>query len=120
MRGVADLCGPDRRGRSADFTPGLLDGQNQWRNLSGINAAEISDVQPRSGLQSIQMHGASGVSQDFPLAGMWTSMRTLRLADGPDEAHLRVVGRTEMEKYRQRDGDLLFKVGDPVRPGGAS
>jgi acyl dehydratase len=36
---------------------------------------------------AIQMHGAAGVSQDFPLAFMYTNARTLRLADGPDEVH---------------------------------
>ncbi|MFB0988113.1 MAG: acyl-CoA dehydrogenase family protein, partial [Gammaproteobacteria bacterium] len=35
--------------------------------------------------RAIQMHGAAGVSQDFPLAALWTGQRTLRLADGPDE-----------------------------------
>jgi acyl-CoA dehydrogenase len=48
---------------------------------------------------SIQMHGASGISQDFPLAGMYMGQRTLRLADGPDEVHRMVVGRHELRKY---------------------
>ncbi|MBT3522649.1 MAG: acyl-CoA dehydrogenase, partial [Gammaproteobacteria bacterium] len=39
--------------------------------------------------RAIQMHGAAGISQDFPLASLWTSQRTLRLADGPDEVHRR-------------------------------
>ncbi len=50
--------------------------------------------------QAIQMHGATGVSQWTPLAGMYTSQRTLRLADGPDEVHHLVVGRTEMRRYQ--------------------
>ncbi|MDX1491799.1 MAG: acyl-CoA dehydrogenase family protein [Pseudohongiellaceae bacterium] len=50
--------------------------------------------------RAIQMHGAAGVSQDFPLAALWTSQRTLRLADGPDEVHRRVVARKELAKYR--------------------
>jgi acyl-CoA dehydrogenase len=49
--------------------------------------------------QAIQMHGASGVSQWTPLAGMYTGQRTLRIADGPDEVHHMVVGRAEMRKY---------------------
>ncbi|MBT8146341.1 MAG: acyl-CoA dehydrogenase family protein [Gammaproteobacteria bacterium] len=49
--------------------------------------------------RAIQIHGASGVSQDFPLASLWTSQRTLRLADGPDEVHRRVVARKELAKY---------------------
>ena len=49
---------------------------------------------------AIQMHGALGVSQKTPLARMYTSMRTLRLADGPDEVHHMVVGRNELRQYR--------------------
>jgi acyl-CoA dehydrogenase len=49
--------------------------------------------------QAIQMHGATGVSQWTPLADMYTSQRTLRIADGPDEVHHLVVGRAEMRKY---------------------
>ena len=49
--------------------------------------------------QAIQMHGATGVSQWTPLAGMYTGQRTLRIADGPDEVHHMVVGRAELQKY---------------------
>lgn len=49
---------------------------------------------------AIQMHGAAGVSQDFPLATLWTSQRTLRLADGPDEVHRRVIARKELARYQ--------------------
>ena len=49
--------------------------------------------------RAIQIHGALGVSQDTPLAGMWTSQRTLRLADGPDEVHRRVIAREELKQY---------------------
>lgn len=49
--------------------------------------------------QAIQMHGATGVSEWTPLAGMYTGQRTLRLADGPDEVHHMVVGRAEVRKY---------------------
>lgn len=50
--------------------------------------------------QAIQLHGAAGVSQDFPLASLWTSQRTLRLADGPDAVHRRVIARKELAKYQ--------------------
>ena len=46
--------------------------------------------------QAIQMHGATGVSQWTPLARMYASQRTLRIADGPDEVHHMVVGRNEL------------------------
>jgi acyl-CoA dehydrogenase len=45
--------------------------------------------------RAVQAHGAAGVSQDTPLASMWAHMRTLRIADGPDEVHLRQMGRNE-------------------------
>jgi acyl-CoA dehydrogenase len=48
---------------------------------------------------AIQMHGAAGISQDFPLAAMYTNARTLRFADGPDEVHRMVVARSELRPY---------------------
>ncbi|HJL62402.1 MAG TPA: acyl-CoA dehydrogenase family protein, partial [Pseudomonadales bacterium] len=50
--------------------------------------------------RAIQIHGALGVSQDTPLAGMWTGQRTLRLADGPDEVHRRLIAREELKLYQ--------------------
>ena len=55
--------------------------------------------------QAIQMHGALGVSQKTPLARMYTSTRTLRIADGPDEVHHMVVGRNELRQYREMPAD---------------
>jgi len=49
--------------------------------------------------EAIQIHGATGISQWTPLARMYTSQRTLRLADGPDEVHWHVVGRAELTRY---------------------
>ncbi|PRX35346.1 acyl-CoA dehydrogenase [Meinhardsimonia xiamenensis] len=49
--------------------------------------------------EAMQMHGGSGISQDFPLAQMWTHLRTLRFADGPDAVHRRQVARAELRKY---------------------
>ncbi len=48
---------------------------------------------------AIQMHGATGISQWTPLASLYTDMRHLRFADGPDEVHHMVVGRAEVQKY---------------------
>jgi len=48
---------------------------------------------------AIQIHGGAGVSQVFPLARMYAGMRTLRLADGPDEVHRRAVAKMELGKY---------------------
>lgn len=49
--------------------------------------------------EAIQMHGGAGISQDTPLAAMWTHLRTLRLADGPDAVHRRQIARAELRKY---------------------
>ena len=49
--------------------------------------------------RAIQMHGGEGVSQLTPLASMYAHIRTLRLADGPDEVHRRAVARLELGKY---------------------
>jgi acyl-CoA dehydrogenase len=50
--------------------------------------------------KAIQAHGAAGVSQDFPLAALWATARTLRFADGPDEVHARSLARRELKAYR--------------------
>ncbi|WP_337186328.1 acyl-CoA dehydrogenase family protein [Phenylobacterium sp.] len=55
--------------------------------------------------QAIQMHGALGVSQHTPLADLWAKTRTLRIADGPDEVHHMVVGRNELQQYRETPTD---------------
>ena len=52
--------------------------------------------------RAIQMHGGEGVSQLTPLASMYAHIRTLRLADGPDEVHRRAVARLELGKYIAR------------------
>ncbi len=64
--------------------------------------AAIKVAAPRAALfvvdKAIQAHGAAGVSADTPLASMWAQLRTLRLADGPDEVHLRSMARDELRK----------------------
>ena len=68
---------------------------------------QIKVVAPRVALkvtdEAVQMFGAQGISQDTPLARMWTNLRTLRLADGPDAVHRRQVARTELKKYTQEN-----------------
>jgi alkylation response protein AidB-like acyl-CoA dehydrogenase len=53
---------------------------------------------------AIQAHGGGGVTSDFGLARTWASMRTLRLADGPDEVHRRTIARIELKRQRERAG----------------
>ena len=48
--------------------------------------------------RAIQAHGGAGVSQDTFLAGAWANVRTLRLADGPDEVHTEAIARQELSK----------------------
>lgn len=65
--------------------------------------AMIKVQAPRMALRiiddAIQAHGGAGVSQDFNLAKSYAGIRTLRLADGPDEVHCRSIARMEFGKY---------------------
>ncbi|KIV91385.1 hypothetical protein PV10_05929 [Exophiala mesophila] len=57
--------------------------------------------------RAIQVHGAMGVCQDTPLASMWAHLRTLRIADGPDEAHLQQLGKRE---NKTRKDDIIARI----------
>jgi acyl-CoA dehydrogenase len=65
--------------------------------------AQIKVAVPNMALRvidkAIQIHGGAGVSQDTPLAKLYAGMRTLRIADGPDEVHRRTIARMELAKY---------------------
>lgn len=68
--------------------------------------AEIAAIKvfvPRCALKvvdtAVQVHGAAGVSADFPLARMWAGLRTLRIADGPDIVHLRTLAALELKRH---------------------
>ena len=54
--------------------------------------------------RAIQVYGAMGLSPDTPLADMWTAGRALRLADGPDQVHLRSIARLELKSAEQQRG----------------
>lgn len=56
--------------------------------------------------RAVQAFGGAGVSQDTPLASMWAGIRTLRLADGPDEVHLQQMGKTE----NKRANEVVAKI----------
>jgi acyl-CoA dehydrogenase len=51
--------------------------------------------------RAIQLFGAAGVSGDTPLAALFAAVRTLRIADGPDEVHLASLGRAEARRQRR-------------------
>jgi acyl-CoA dehydrogenase len=65
------------------------------KEISMIKAA-VPSVLTRVADRAIQIHGAMGVSPDTPLADIYTTGRTLRIVDGPDAVHLRVVARAEL------------------------
>ena len=64
--------------------------------------AAIKVVAPNVALRvvdrAIQVHGGAGVSDDVPLAAMYATLRTLRIADGPDEVHKRTIARAELSR----------------------
>ena len=63
--------------------------------------AIVPDVALKVVDRAIQMHGGMGVSNDLPLARRYADLRTLRIADGPDEVHKRTVARHELAKYAE-------------------
>ncbi|TYB39330.1 acyl-CoA dehydrogenase family protein [Actinomadura chibensis] len=82
-------------------TAWLIDKQGAQAARSEVAAIKV--IAPRVALEvvdtAIQIHGGAGVSDVTPLAAMWAGLRTLRLADGPDEVHVRSVARAELAKY---------------------
>jgi acyl-CoA dehydrogenase len=76
-----------------------------------VARAEIAMIKVKAPLMALQIiddaiqaHGGAGVTSDFGLARTYASMRTLRLADGPDEVHRRTIAKLELKKQRQRAG----------------
>ena len=68
--------------------------------------SQIKVVVPNIALEiidrAIQIHGGAGVSDDFPLAKLFATIRTLRIADGPDEVHRALIAKLELHKYEGR------------------
>jgi acyl-CoA dehydrogenase len=60
--------------------------------------------------RAVQSFGGAGVCQDTPLASMWANIRTLRLADGPDEVHLQQMGKNENKRGAQVTANLQKQV----------
>ena len=84
--------------------------------ISGIKVA-IPNMTLKVLDRAIQVHGAAGVSQYFPLAHMWAHQRTLRIADGPDEVHKMTIARREIMKhdpdFRMNPTPGIGSAGDP-------
>ncbi|PHH63412.1 hypothetical protein CDD81_6013 [Ophiocordyceps australis] len=80
-----------------------MDEQGPKKALKEIAQAKV--LVPQTALtvidRAVQSFGGAGVSQDTPLASMWSGVRTLRLADGPDEVHLQQMGRNENRRGAQ-------------------
>lgn len=79
-------------------TAWLIDTEGNKNARQAVSAIKV--VAPSTALwvidKAVQVHGGMGVTDDTPLASMWANMRTLRLADGPDEVHKMVVARQEI------------------------
>jgi acyl-CoA dehydrogenase len=78
----------------------------QGNKAARTEIAGIKVAAPQMALRvidhAIQAHGAAGVSADTPLASLYAHIRTLRLADGPDEVHRRTIARRELARYETR------------------
>ena len=81
-------------------------GKNARIEVAGIKVA-VPNVALKIIDRAIQVHGGAGVSDDTPLAWMWAHMRTLRLADGPDEVHKLSIARRELRRQRGEEEPLL-------------
>jgi len=67
--------------------------------------------------RAIQVHGGGGVSDDFPLASMYAHMRTLRLADGPDEVHKMTIARRELRRHATEERDESKELAEQTSRG---
>jgi acyl-CoA dehydrogenase len=78
--------------------------------ISGIKVA-VPNMALKIIDRAIQVHGAMGVTQFTPLASMYASMRTLRIADGPDEVHKMTIARREILRH-----DPSFRMNPVAQP----
>lgn len=83
-------------------TAWLIDTYSKEDAKIEISSIKVTVVEAASYVidKAIQAHGAMGLSQDTPLARMAAGARVLRIADGPDEVHLRSIARREINKHR--------------------
>jgi acyl-CoA dehydrogenase len=97
-------------------TAGKRAARQQISMIKVVAANVVMDVLDRA----IQVHGALGMSDDTPLAGMWRFSRMLKVADGPDEVHKMVIARRELNRAAKRaqqdeSGDGISQAAEPAR-----
>ncbi len=72
--------------------------KNSMTEISAIKVVAPNVLQEITDM-AMQIHGGAGLSDDFPLSSFFAQARALRLADGPDEVHMRMISRLEFKKY---------------------
>ena len=84
----------------------LMDKEGNKAARVEVSAIKIvaAQLQTRVADRAIQVFGAMGLTNDTPLAFLWTWGRALRFIDGPDEVHLRVIARDELKKAKEAFG----------------
>jgi acyl-CoA dehydrogenase len=101
-------------------TKGKRAARQQISQIKVVAANMVMDVLDRA----IQVHGALGMSDDTPLAGMWRYSRMLKVADGPDEVHKMVIARRELNRSAKRlqaaGADAGSNGGEPAQPPAAT
>ena len=75
-------------------------GKKEARQQISMIKVQCANMVMRVLDRAIQLYGAAGVSDDYPLARMWREGRALRIADGPDEVHRQTIARRELRKWR--------------------
>lgn len=90
-------------------------GNKAARKEVGMIKAVVPSLQTRILDRAMQVFGAMGLSPDSPLANLWTLGRILRVADGPDEVHLRTLARLEIKEAREKFGRTQSYLSPPER-----
>src|SRR5437763_1887916 len=103
VMGKTDPKAPRHQRQSQVLVPLDTKGNKVGNKTAQLEIAMIKVAAPNMALKiidnAIQAYGAAGVSDDAGLARDYASMRTMRLADGPDEVHNRAIARLELRKY---------------------
>ncbi len=95
-------------------TQGKREARQEISMIKVVAANVVMDVLDRA----IQVHGALGMSDDTPLAGMWRFSRMLKVADGPDEVHKMVIARRELNRWaKEAEAEEAATAAEPARVG---